>query len=115
MAAKGTTGVPTTISEALQTVAQAITGAMLTPDAGPYLGALDAMMKGVISLGQHAHGGPPGAPMGAPPGAGGPPQQMALGGMGGGSMPPGPGAGGFGGAAPNPDAARQAAASLAGG
>lgn len=93
MAAKGTTGAPTTVAEGLNTVAQALVQCMSAPDAGVHMPQLDQMLKMTIALIQTKGqaGGPQGAPEG--PGAGGPPP----GGPGGGPM----GAGGpMGGAAP---------------
>jgi hypothetical protein len=112
MAAKGTTGAPTTVSEGLNTVAQALVQCMSAPDAGAHMQQLDQMLKMTIGLiqtkGQQGGGQPggPGAPGagGPPPGAGGPPPgAMAPGGpggsapaglagiMGGGGGPAGPG------------------------
>jgi hypothetical protein len=112
VAAKGTTGAPTTVAEGLQQIASATTLAMLAPDSGPYLGPLNAVMKLVVQLAQHGNQ-PPAPPM--PGGGGGGAQSFP--GMGGPPGPPGPGAGGLPpGGPPNPDAARQmAAASMAGG
>lgn len=96
MAPKGTTGAPTTVSEGLNTVAQALVQCMSAPDAGAHMPQLDQMLKMTIGLiqskGQQAGGPPAGGPGG--PGAGGPPP-----GAGGPMGMPGAGPGGPGGLA----------------
>ena len=116
MAAKGTTGAPTSASEGFSQIAQAITMTMLAPDAGPYRPVLDAMLKATVAATQHQQTPPQGPPQGGPPG-GAPPGAMPPGGamMGGPpGQPPGPGGPGApSGSGISPDAARQLAGQMA--
>ena len=104
--AKAAASGPASFAEGMRGVAQAITDAMTTPDAGPHMPALQDMQKLAIGIIQHVSTPQPPAGGAPPPGAapGGPPGAMPPGGgtnigqlKGPGGPPLGPSAGPTGG------------------
>jgi hypothetical protein len=83
---------PTSVAEALNTIAMNISAAMTCSDAGPHMAFLDSMQKAVIGQIHKGAGGPQGGPPQGQPPAG--PPGLQGGGtnigqiMGGGAQPP---------------------------
>jgi len=116
MAAKGTTGAPTSVAEGFQQIAAAATTAMLAPDASPHMKDLAQILGMCVKATQAGHM-PPGAGAGPPPGGGMPPGAGPPPGPPGGmppGAPPGPGGdGGPSGSGISPDDARRLAGQMA--